>query len=216
MIVKLPTLDPLAPMLKWAGGKRWLAQHYPEVFPKRFERYVEPFAGSAAIFFHLRPASAVIADTNRELIESYAAVRDDWAKVVRILRRHQKLHSRDHYYRTRSASPRDPYARAARFLYLNRTCFNGLYRVNRAGSFNVPIGTKDSVLLSTDDFQGWAELLLSTNLYVSDFEAIIDSTTKGDFLFADPPYTVTHNLNGFVKYNEVLFLGTIRFDLPIH
>ena len=82
MIVKLPTLDPLAPMLKWAGGKRWLAQHYPEVFPKRFERYVEPFAGSAAIFFHLRPASAVIADTNRELIESYAAVRDDWAKVV--------------------------------------------------------------------------------------------------------------------------------------
>ena len=88
--------------------------------------------------------------------------------------------------------------------------------MNRAGSFNVPIGTKDSVLLSTDDFQGWAELLLSTNLYVSDFEAIIDSTTKGDFLFADPPYTVTHNLNGFVKYNEVLFLGTIRFDLPIH
>ena len=192
-------------MLKWAGGKRWLLQYYPEIFPRNFERYVELFAGSAAVFFHLRPTSAVISDTNRELIESYAAVRNNWSKVAGLLKRHSRMHSNEHYYRVRAASLREPCARAARLLYLNRTCFNGLYRVNRQGHFNVPIGSKDTVLLSTDDFDGWADALRNATLLVSDFETVIDDTDQRDFLFVDPPYTVTHNLNGFVKYNEVLF-----------
>jgi len=197
--------SPLVPMLKWAGGKRWLLRGYPEIFPRNFERYVEPFAGSAAVFFHLRPTSAVISDTNRELIESYAAVRNNWSKVAGLLKRHSKMHSNEHYYRVRAASLREPCARAARLLYLNRTCFNGLYRVNRQGHFNVPIGSKETVLLSTDDFDGWADALRNATLLVSDFESVIDNTGQRDFLFVDPPYTVTHNLNGFVKYNEVLF-----------
>ena len=139
------------------------------MFPRNFERYVEPFAGSAAVFSHLRPTSAVISDTNRELIESYAAVRNNWSKVAGLLKRHSRMHSNEHYYRVRAASLREPCARAARLLYLNRTCFNGVYRVNRQGHFNVPIGSKDTVLLSTDDFDGWADALRNAIQLVSVF-----------------------------------------------
>jgi DNA adenine methylase len=195
----------IPPILKWAGGKRWLVQSHPDIFPVNFERYVEPFAGSAAVFFHLRPDQAILADTNRDLIDCYAAIRADHVKVAKLLQRHQKLHSNAHYYRVRATAPRDPFMRAARLIYLNRTCFNGLYRVNQQGQFNVPRGNKDSVVLATDNYQSWAESLRNAKLVVSDFEPIIDATGERDFVFVDPPYTVTHNLNGFVKYNEVLF-----------
>jgi DNA adenine methylase len=90
-------------------------------------------------------------------------------------------------------------------IYLNRTCFNGVYRVNNRGEFNVPRGTKDAVLMDTDDFKAMAERLRSAELRVADFEELVDEAMEGDLVFADPPYTVRHNLNGFVKYNEVLF-----------
>ena len=105
----------------------------------------------------------------------------------------------------RSIKPRTPITRAARFIYLNRTCWNGLYRVNLNGQFNVPIGTKKNVLLDSDNFEELSKLLRDTRLIVSDFEAIIEQAQAGDLVFADPPYTVRHNLNGFVKYNEKIF-----------
>ena len=199
------TEDALPPILKWAGGKRWLVQSHPHVFPIDFDRYIEPFAGSAAVFFHLKPTRAILADTNGALIECYAAIREDWSKVSRLLRLHQRQHSNEYFYSVRSSAPRQRFSRAARLIYLNRTCFNGLYRVNKKGEFNVPKGSKDAVVLATDDFQAWAEALTRADLITSDFEAIIDRAGEGDFVFVDPPYTVTHNLNGFVKYNEVLF-----------
>jgi DNA adenine methylase len=105
----------------------------------------------------------------------------------------------------RSNRPRSVLKRAGRFLYLNRTCWNGLYRVNLNGDFNVPIGTKDTVILSSDNFENIADLLREVDLRCADFEEVIDECGSGDFLFVDPPYTVQHNYNNFVKYNEKIF-----------
>ncbi|MGE4489805.1 MAG: DNA adenine methylase [Kiritimatiellales bacterium] len=195
----------MTPFLKWAGGKRWLTQRYPELFPDNYRHYIEPFVGSGAVFFSLQPHSGVLADCNGALIETYVAIKNDWERVEAKLKEHHQKHSKDYYYKVRASSPRTPYARAARFIYLNRTCFNGLYRVNKQGWFNVPKGTKNNAVLDTDDFKGIADALSSFEITQSDFEAVIDAAAKGDFIFADPPYTVKHNANNFVKYNEELF-----------
>lgn len=197
--------DIVLPFLKWAGGKRWLTFSYPELLQQPFNRYIEPFLGSGAVFFHLAPQSALLADRNADLIETYQAIKDDWRRVIKELQKHNRNHSRRYYYTVRCLKPRNPYTRAARFIYLNRTCWNGLYRVNLRGEFNVPVGTKSSALLDTDDFEAIANLLSNVELRASDFEYIIDLARTGDLIFVDPPYTVKHNLNGFIKYNETLF-----------
>lgn len=194
------------PFLKWAGGKRWLMRTHRSAFDiSKFNRYVEPFLGSGAAFFGLAPRRALLNDANSELIATYRAIQFDWKSVVRLLRTHQKLHSDEHYYRVRASAPRSAPAKAARFIYLNRTCFNGLYRVNKRGEFNVPRGTKDAVLMDADDFEATSKLLRGVRLVSGDFQAIVDSCGAGDFIYADPPYTVKHNNNGFIKYNEHLF-----------
>ncbi|NYF21624.1 DNA adenine methylase [Xanthomonas sp. JAI131] len=196
------------PFLKWAGGKRWLAriEGIAERIPKD-GRYVEPFMGSAAMFFHATPKRALLNDFNRELVETYQAIKVDWKAVVVLLARHQRFHSEDqqYYYQVRSSSPDCMFSRAARFIYLNRTCFNGLYRVNRKGEFNVPRGTKNTVVMDTDDFESISAKLKAANLTHGDFGQVIKKCRTGDFIFADPPYTVKHNNNGFIKYNEQLF-----------
>lgn len=193
------------PFLKWAGGKRWLTPGLAGLIERPTGRYIEPFAGSAAVFFALAPDRAVLSDTNEELIGAYRALAGNWRLVAKHLTRHQELHSEEHYYKTRASKPSGLYMRAARFIYLNRTCWNGLYRVNLRGEFNVPIGTKDSVLLDSDDFERTSALLRDVELVVSDFEIQIDRAERGDLIFVDPPYTVKHKFNGFVKYNEQLF-----------
>lgn len=195
----------MVPFLKWPGGKRWFIAGYATLLPTGFDRYVEPFLGGGSVYFHLEPARAILSDTNEELIGTYAAIRDHWPRVESTLRRYHRRHSAEHYYRLRDSNPRGLVRRAARMIYLNRTCFNGIYRVNREGRFNVPKGTKSSVVLATDDFGAAARLLAAADLMTSDFEAVVDGTGGGDFVFADPPYTVRHNNNGFVKYNEKLF-----------
>lgn len=197
--------EKVLPFLKWAGGKRWLADSYTHLFPKTFGCYFEAFLGSGAVFFSLRPNNAVLADVNKELIECYSTIRDQWQEVVAHLKIHHRQHSKQYYYEIRNRMPRLPATRAARFIYLNRTCWNGLYRVNLGGDFNVPIGTKKNVLLDTDNFEELSNVLRETELVVSDFEAVIERAKAGDLIFADPPYTVRHNLNGFVKYNEKIF-----------
>jgi len=196
----------LLPFLKWAGGKRWLVAARPELFAFDEERFIEPFLGSGAVYFYVRPSRAVLSDVNRELISTYSAIKRNWPSVQSALEDHAKSHSAKHYYKTRSAVDlKSSVLKAARFIYLNRTCWNGLYRVNRQGQFNVPIGTKTNVLLSTDDFQDASKLLKGAALHCRDFEETVDESSGGDFLFVDPPYTVKHNLNGFIKYNEKLF-----------
>ncbi len=195
----------LTPFLKWAGGKRWLSIFYPQIFPTRFNSYVEPFLGSGAVFFNLRPKSAVLSDVNSELILTFQAIRDNWRAVRIALERHHKKHSTKYYYEERDCIRRVDHEKAARFLYLNRTCWNGLYRVNLQGRFNVPKGTKTNVLLPTDNFESISVALTHATLKSSDFELIIEDAKRGDFIFVDPPYTVKHNVNGFVKYNERIF-----------
>ena len=193
------------PFLKWAGGKRWLAPRINDVVKLINGKYIEPFLGSGAIFFSLRPSSALLSDANEELINTYIAIRDDPQKVFELLKLHQRKHCSDYFYKIRDYRPREKYHKAARFIYLNRTCWNGLYRVNLHGTFNVPIGTKSNVLMTSDDWPAVSRLLSSADIKSQDFEAAIDSAERGDLVFADPPYTVKHNLNGFIKYNNALF-----------
>ena len=196
--------DRVVPFLKWPGGKRWFIEKYAGILPTAFRRYIEPFLGGGAVFFHLQPESAILSDSNVDLMEVYRTVRKDPARVDRLLQRHHDLHSRDHYYRVRGSVPTGPYGRAARFIYLNRTCWNGLYRVNRNGLFNVPIGTRHTVTRDDELFLA-SQLLKCAQLRATDFETIIDRAEKRDLLFVDPPYTVKHNTNNFIKYNETLF-----------
>lgn len=196
----------ITPFLKWAGGKRWLVFSRPDLFRFHEERYIEPFLGSGAAFFHVKPARAILSDVNADLIGAYQALKSNWADVEAGLRNHASRHAKEHYYATRSAPKSDSLAdEAARLIYLNRTCWNGLYRVNREGRFNVPIGTKTSVVLDTDNFEQTADALRGVDLKCCDFEVTIDRALEDDFIFVDPPYTVQHNLNGFIKYNEKLF-----------
>ena len=195
----------MKPFLKWPGGKRWFVAKYAYLFPSHFVRYIEPFLGGGSVFFHLSPKHAILGDSNPDLIATYSALRDYPSHVEEVLCEHQLNHCDSYYYAQRDTSPRSPIQRAARLIYLNRTCFNGIFRVNLAGSFNVPKGTRDTVIFDDDDFVALSKTLENAEIEVADFESLIDRATKGDFIFADPPYTVRHNSNAFVKYNETLF-----------
>src|SRR5579859_1208843 len=118
----------VAPFLKWAGGKRWITARFPELFPEKFNRYYEPFLGSGAVFFRLRPEEATLGDKNEDLINMYSCIKDDWEKVSSALNEHHINHSREYYYDVRGRDISEEFERAARFIYLNRTCWNGLYR----------------------------------------------------------------------------------------
>jgi len=197
--------EPITPFLKWAGGKRWLLEKLRSDLPKKFGTYYEPFLGGGAIFFGLRPDRAVLSDINTDLIQTYEAIRDDWRLVRRYLVAYSKAHSKKIYYEERQLDSRSRFKNAARLIYLNRVCWNGLYRVNLKGEFNVPLGTKTEVLLATDDFSATSSALNNAKLLNWDFEKTISIAEKGDFVFIDPPYITAHNSNGFIKYNEKLF-----------
>ena len=202
--VGLNTAKVTQPFLKWPGGKRWLIQHGLPM-PTSFDRLVEPFTGSAAVFFALRPERALLSDLNAELINLFSVMRSHPKELMDLLQRHQERHCKQHYYAVRNLEYQRPLWRAARMLYLNRTCWNGLYRVNQKGKFNVPIGTKSAVVMDSDDFIILSEALANVELKCQDFEKTIRVCGEGDFLFVDPPYTVKHNFNGFLKYNETMF-----------
>lgn len=193
------------PFLKWPGGKRWLVHQCGSLFPLQYQRYVEPFLGGGAVFFHLSPLRAILSDTNSDLVNAYECLKRHARAIDACLVDLHRKHSKALYYRIRAMRPTDAIEQAVRFLYLNRTCFNGIYRVNLRGDFNVPIGTKDLVAYPRDYLQGVATCLRHASIRVADFEETIDQATAGDFVFVDPPYTVMHNNNNFVKYNANLF-----------
>jgi DNA adenine methylase len=195
----------LIPFLKWPGGKRWLVSTHPDVLPRSYNVYIEPFLGAGSVYFHLQPDRAVLGDLNGDVITVYHGIRQDAESVQALLEKHHALHCKEHYYEVREIVPVSLAAQAARIIYLNRTCFNGIYRVNRNGQFNVPIGERRQVVRDTDDFAAVAALLGGADLRNEDFEPLVDQAKSGDFVFLDPPYTVRHNRNGFIKYNEHLF-----------
>jgi DNA adenine methylase len=198
----------LVPFLKWPGGKRWFVCKHSDWLPQDYDTYIEPFLGAGSIYFHLRPDRAILGDANADLINTYEVIRDDWMGVLSSLKYRQRRHRQDadgYYYWLRERRSTVSLQQATRLIYLNRTCFNGIYRVNELGEFNVPRGTKNKVLIESDDFEAMSKLLQKAELVAADFEVLVDRAQYRDFVFCDPPYTVRHNYNGFCKYNEVLF-----------
>lgn len=178
---------------------------YQHIFPAEYNHYYEPFLGGGSAFFFLMPKYATISDINDELINAYRIMARNPSMLRTHLIQHQEHHSTDYYYLIRGNIPNNDVERAARFIYLNRTCFNGMYRVNRLGEFNVPIGTKKQFIDDVGKFEEYAELLRNVNIRKQDFYDAIRDADHGDFIFADPPYTIAHNQNSFIKYNEKLF-----------
>jgi DNA adenine methylase len=201
------------PFLKWPGGKRWLVNQYADLFPPMCRRYLEPFLGGGAVFFHLKPDRAVLSDTNSDLVNAYQCIKEHADAIERRLSELHVGHCKALYYRIRAERPAGAIERAVRFLYLNRTCFNGIYRVNLKGEFNVPIGTKNLVAYPKDFLREVAASLRRTCIRVADFEDTINMAGANDFVFVDPPYTVMHNNNNFLKYNADLFSWTDQLRL---
>jgi len=195
----------ISPFLKWAGGKRWLFSRYRHLFPRDIETLIDPFLGGGSSFFYLRPKNAVLSDLNPDLINLYKLVRDEPRRITRRLVRYHHAHSKSFFYKTRATKPTSAIDRAAWLLYLNRTCWNGLFRVNLKGSFNVPIGTKDTVFTSIDELDRASIALKRTTVISSDFEAVIDCAKMNDLIFADPPYFDKRSEPRFVKYNSNVF-----------
>lgn len=193
-----------SPLLKWAGGKRKLLSHILPLLPATFQKYFEPFVGGGALFFALAPRHAYLSDKNTDLINAYIQVRDRPEEVLKELRRLKNGHRA--YYAVRSATPTNSVTRAARLVYLTTLAFNGLYRVNLRGEFNVPYGRKKH--LDPSDAQkihNASTLLSRAALEAEDFEKAVERAGEGDLVYLDPPYTVAHANNGFIKYNAKIF-----------
>ncbi|MGD0736208.1 MAG: Dam family site-specific DNA-(adenine-N6)-methyltransferase [Terracidiphilus sp.] len=192
------------PFLKWPGGKRELAAQIAGKLGSLNGRYYEPFLGGGAVFFHIAPRLGVLADLNEELVNCYTQVRNKPREVASKLARMKN--SSEGYYQVRGTSPRSEVGRAARLIYLTTLSFNGIYRQNLKGEFNVPYGQKTHLELPDYAFlKRRSELLASAEMRAGDFEETTADATRGDVLYFDPPYTVAHNNNGFVKYNDRIF-----------
>jgi DNA adenine methylase len=193
------------PILRWAGGKSWLVKELDRFLPKTFNDYHEPFLGGGSIFFNLRPRNkSFLSDVNPDLINAHSQIRNNPDGILQVLQSFRN--TVDDYYQIREANFSSPIEKAARFIFLNRTCFNGLYRVNREGQFNVPYGFKSyKQLFDRARFRRLSELLKHARLWCGDFEESLSNIREGDLVFLDPPYTVSHVKNGFIKYNERLF-----------
>jgi DNA adenine methylase len=198
------------PFLRWAGSKRKQVSRLASFWSPENERYVEPFAGSACLFFELAPKSAVLGDSNKELMEVYRVVRDEPKRLYRRLCRIRR--DLPTYCRWRKIKPQslDRETRALRFLYLNRNCFNGIYRTNTDGEFNVPMGKRPGAYFSEEDLLECSRLLRRTTLVPGDFEKTLERVRAGDFVYLDPPYAVTSR-RIFKEYGKTPF-GTA--DIP--
>ena len=186
----MTTPPPIArPFLKWAGGKSKLVPMIRELMPARYETYFEPFLGGGALFFAVAPLDAQIGDANVRLVSTYLAVRDKPDQTLDALDVHRQLHSREHYYKVRERFQALTNGHgAADFIYLNKTCFNGLYRVNAAGDFNVPWGKHETFTPDVDGLSACALALENATICSFDFETQLRDATRGDFVYLDPPY----------------------------
>jgi DNA adenine methylase len=196
----------IRPFLSWAGSKRKLLKFLQPFIPQAYNKYYEPFLGGGAMFFHLAPRRAEISDASPSLVATYKAIRTDPDSILRLLR--PLAPNRDNFAKYKASTPRTPATKAAQFIFLNKACWNGLYRVNADGIFNVPFGRpKTDFLVNEENFYRCAEQLRRREVSTKcqDFESISNRVEKGDFVFLDPPYVTSHNMNGFVDWNESLF-----------
>jgi DNA adenine methylase len=195
---------PVKPFLRWAGSKRKQLSRLGRFWSPAHSAYIEPFAGSACLFFSLEPHSAVIGDANRDLVEVYRVVRDDPEKLYRRLCHIRRDISTYQRWRALDPTSLDRDTRALRFVYLNRNCFNGIYRTNSEGRFNVPMGRSPGAYFSKSDLIRCAELLQRATLIAGDFTKTLQYVRKGNFVYLDPPYAVTSR-RIFRQYGKKLF-----------
>jgi len=179
------------PFVKWVGGKRSVLHELHEHLPDTWNRYYEPFIGGGALFFDLtkgqKISEATLLDNNLELVITYQVIKKEPHKLTELLRVHKDNHSEEYYYDIRAKEGQTPLETAARFLYLNKTCFNGLYRVNKSGKFNSPIGNyKNPNIVQEENILAVHEALKDTDIEYGDFQDI--DPQKGDFVYFDPPY----------------------------
>ena len=165
--------------------------------------YYEPFLGGGSLFFALRPNRGVLSDLNDRLVETYLSLRDDPLDVITALK--QWDNDEATYYRVRSSEFKDRIYRSAQLIYLNKTCWNGLYRVNRSGKFNVPFGYHQRQVFNVDHLLDISTALQTAQLRQGDFRTVVKDAKQGDFIYFDPPYTTRHSRNGFLQYNRNLF-----------
>ncbi|MBI3510937.1 MAG: Dam family site-specific DNA-(adenine-N6)-methyltransferase [Bacteroidetes bacterium] len=194
------------PFLRWTGSKKWLVSSCIDDFlPVNYNNYHEPFLGGGAMFFHLNPSKEVyLYDLNDELINVYSQLRDNIENVIKHLRTF--ANTKDEYYRIRSMKCRADHARAARFIYLNRTSFNGIYRVNPQGNYNVPYGKRTNVdIVTEENLHRVNSILQGVNIKQGEFSKALNNIRANDLVYLDPPYTVAHENNGFIEYNSKLF-----------
>ena len=195
------------PFLKWAGGKARLLPVLRTCLARQtFRRYFEPFLGGGALFFDVAPKTAVLNDRNSELIFCYQVVRDYPAELLSILKRMPV--SETEFYRIRSLNPESlaPVERAARFVYLNKTCYNGLYRVNKKGQFNTPYGRNNQASLADEDNLHRASgMLRNARLMSEDYSSVVKEAEKDDFVYLDPPYLPVGKYSDFKRYTKETF-----------
>ena len=190
--------------IRWAGGKSWLVPYVEQlIYELNFNNYYEPFMGGASIFFAIdTPNARFLSDVNAELVNTFCAVRDNPKAIISYLKEYEA--DERSYYLIRSSITNGKYKKAARFLYLNANSFNGLYRVNRSGKYNVPYGHKKTNV-NYDRLIEVSKKLKNVEIICEDFEALKPKISNGDLIFLDPPYTVSKEDTGFIGYNSTLF-----------
>jgi len=198
------------PFLKWAGGKRQLLPVIKEYLPKKFTQYYEPFVGAGAVLFSLQPKKSVLNDTNGELINCYRVIKDHPEELLDLCQRHREKNSQGHFYSLREQDRRDdfqhrsPLERAARIIYLNKTCFNGLFRVNSSGQFNVPYGNYSNPLIADPAVIKSVSAYLNqrdVKILEGDFAKAVSNARKGAFIYFDPPYHPISDTSSFTGYS---------------
>ncbi|WP_207634159.1 DNA adenine methylase [Halalkalibacter urbisdiaboli] len=196
------------PFLKWAGGKRQLLSEIRKYVPNDFGTYYEPFVGAGAVLFDLQPTRAVINDVNEELVNAYQVIRDDVESLIADLEQHEN--TSDYFYDIRNLDREGEYRqlsntkRASRLIYLNKTCFNGLYRVNQKGQFNVPFGKyKNPNIINADVLRAVHRYLHENEVMIhnQDFEKVVEKAKAGDFVYFDPPYDPVSTTASFTSYS---------------
>jgi len=201
----------LQPFLKWAGGKRQLIPLIEPFFPHTYRHYYEPFVGAGAMLFALKPQTSFINDLNPELINCYHVIRDQPADLLALCQHHEQRNTKDYYYHLRQQDRdpqfpnRSPVERAARILYLNKTCFNGLFRVNSQGYFNVPYGRYTNPTIADPQIIKAVSQFLQTrsvSITHGDFETAVATATLGDFIYFDPPYQPLSPTSSFTAYSR--------------
>ena len=202
----------LQPYLKWAGGKRQLLPEIGKHIPKSYNTYYEPFVGAGAVLFDLRPEKAVINDVNSELVNTYKVIKsiDGVRALIELLKFHKENNSKEYFYKVRDEDRQEDYQdkspveKAARLIYLNKTCFNGLFRVNSQGQFNVPFGNyKNPNIVNEFVLKTVHNYLNSTEIEILniDFKEALSTAKKGDFIYLDPPYDPVSDTSSFTGYS---------------